>query len=152
MNSRCEYSLGRGRLLVIAALIVTGAALSAFAATTGALHPGKPPDAAASAARSAQDRCQNDVLKRIMAPANAHFSEVHTETSSLETDGKDLFSLTLEHPLEGVDTSRITVLNVSGIINSPNEISLTIADHFDCRAYFVDGRLAHTLLLFDHGH
>ena len=55
-------------------------------------------------------------------------------------------------PLRGIDASRITVLNVSGVVNAPSEIGTTIADHFDCRAYFVDGAITHTLVVFDHAH
>ena len=100
----------------------------------------------------AQDRCQSDVLGQLLEPESAQLSDVRTETSSLEADGKDLFSITLEEPLKGVDTSRITVLNVSGVVNATNEFGYTIQDPFDCRAYFVDGSLQHTLVLFDHGH
>src|SRR5512139_25773 len=147
-----DPAASRRRLLLIAAMIVAGAALVALAVATGGLRLGKSRDSAPSAEQSAQDRCQADVLKRLVAPATAHFSDVRTETSGLEADGKDLFPLTLDEPLKGVDTSRITVLNVSGVVNAPNEIGSTIQDHFDCRAYFLDGTLAHTLVLFDHGH
>jgi len=136
----------------IAAMIVTGATLVALAAATGVLRLGTPEQPALTAERSAQDSCQADVLKRVVRSTNATFSDVRTETSSLEADGKDLFSLTLAEPLKGVESSRITVLNVSGVVNVPNEIGSTIADHFDCRAYFRDGTLAHTLVLFGHGH
>jgi hypothetical protein len=47
---------------------------------------------------------------------------------------------------------RITVLNVAGVANAPSQVGTTISDHFDCRAYFVDGALAHTLVVFDHAH
>ena len=147
-----DPSGSRRRLLVIAAMIVTGAALVPLAVATGVLRLGTSGQSAPTAEQSAQDRCQADALKRVVAPTTAHFSDVRTETSSLQTDGKDLFPLTLEEPLKGVDTSRITVLNVSGVVNVPNEIGSTIEDHFDCRAYFLDGTLAHTLVLFDHGH
>jgi hypothetical protein len=151
-SHRGDPSGGRRRLLVIAAMIVTGAALVALAVATGVLHLGTGGQSAPTAEQAAQDRCQADVLKRVVTPTTANFSDVRTETSSLEADGKDLFSLTLEEPLKGADTSRITVLNVSGVVNVPSEIGSTIADHFDCRAYFLDGTLAHTLVLFDHGH
>jgi hypothetical protein len=147
-----DPSGGRRRLLVIAAMIVTGAILVALAMATGVLRLGTSGQAAPTPAQTAQDRCQADVLNRVVTPATAQFSDVRTESSSLEADGKDQFSLTLAEPLKGADVSRITVLNVSGVVNVPNEVGSTLADHFDCRAYFLDGNLAHTLVLFDHAH
>ncbi len=58
-----------------------------------------------SAEHLAQQRCQSEVLKRLVSPDKARLSDLHTETSTL-----------------------------------------------DCRAYFVDGALAHTLVVFDHAH
>jgi hypothetical protein len=142
----------RTRLLWTAALIVAGAAVVAVAINTGALRLWGSADTAPSAEQSAQKRCQTDVLKRLVSASTAHLSDIRTETSNLDVDGRDLFSLTLEEPLKGVDTSRITVLNVSGVVNAPTEIGSTLQDHFDCRAYFVDGSLVHTLVLFEHGH
>lgn len=147
-----DRTSGRGRLLFIAAMTVTGAVIVAVAVSTGGLRLGTSRHSTPSAEQLAQDRCQSDVLKRLVAPATTRFSDVRTDTSNLETDGKDLFSLTLEEPLKGVDTSRITVLNVSGVVNAPSEIGSTLQDHFDCRAYFVDATLVHTLVLFEHGH
>ena len=40
----------------------------------------------------------------------------------------------------------------TGVVNAPSEVGTTISDHFDCRAYFVDGSLVHTLVVFDHAH
>ncbi len=140
---------GRGRLFLMAVLIVAGAAI---AVATGGLRLGRSGHSTLSAEQVAQESCQSDVLKRLVAPATTHFSGVRAETSSLETDGKDLFPLTLEEPLKGIDISRITVLNVSGVVNAPTEVGSTLEDHFDCRAYFVDGKLAHTMVLFDHDH
>jgi len=141
----------RVRLLLTAALVVAGAAIAAVLVTTGGLRLWNSGDSTSSE-RSAQESCQTDVSKRLVDPSTAHLSDVRTETSNLDVDGRDLFSLTLEEPLKGVDTSRITVFNVSGVVNAPNTFGSTIQDHFDCRAYFVDGSLAHTLVLFDHGH
>lgn len=142
----------RRRLLLTAVPIVAGAAAVAVAISTGALRPWTSRDSKPSAEQSAQERCQADVLKRLIAPSSAHLTDVRTVPSSLDTEGRDLFSLTLEEPLKGVDVSRITVLDVTGVVNSLNEFGSTIQDHFDCRAYFVDGSLAHTLVLFDHPH
>jgi hypothetical protein len=142
----------RRRLLLMAIPIVAGAVAVAVAISTGALRPWTSRDSRPSAEQSAQERCQADVLKRLIAPSSAHLADVRTVPSSLDTEGRDLFSLTLEEPLKGVDVSRITVLDVTGVVNSRSEFGSTIQDHFDCRAYFVDGSPAHTLVLFDHGH
>ena len=147
----------RRPLFVTAALVVAGAVLAAIAVATGLLQIGKSSQSTPSAEqsaqqRSAQQRCQSDVLKRLVSPSNATLSEVRTETSNLDVDGRDFSSLNSSEPLRGIDISRITVQNVSGVVNAPSEVGSTIQDHFDCRAYFVDGALAHTLVVFDHGH
>jgi hypothetical protein len=138
--------------LVIAALIAVGAALVAVAVATGALRLGYSADPAPTAEQLAQQRCQAEVLKRLVSPDKATISDVRTETGTLDVDGRDFSSLTASEPLKGIDASRITVLNVSGVANAPSEVGSTIEDHFDCRAYFVDGALAHTLVVFDHAH
>ena len=142
----------RRPLFVTAALVVAGAVLAAIAVATGLLQIGKSSQSTPSAEQSAQQRCQSDVLKRLVSPSNATLSEVRTETSNLDVDGRDFSSLNSIEPLRGIDISRITVQNVSGVVNAPSEVGSTIQDHFDCRAYFVDGALAHTLVVFDHGH
>ena len=142
----------RRRLLLAAVLVVVGAVAVAAAITTGKLRLGGADHSMPSAEQIAQDRCSDGVLKKVVAPATARLTGVRTEHGTLDTDGRDLFSLTLEEPLKGVDTSRITVLDVTGVVNSRNEFGSEIQDHFDCRAYFVDGSLAHTLVLFDHPH
>ena len=151
-NHHGEQPASRRPFLVAAALIALGAALVAIAVATGALRLGKSADSAPSAEQLAQQRCQSDVLKRLVSPDKATISDVHTETSTLDVDGRDFSSLTASEPLKGIDASRISVLNVSGVANAPSEVGSTIQDHFDCRAYFVDGALAHTLVVFDHGH
>jgi hypothetical protein len=84
-------------------------------------------------------------------PSTAKLSNVEVASTVLDPDSKDLFSL-LDDPLKGVDHSRITVLNVSGVVDAPNASGSTMHDPFSCRAYFIDGNLAHTLVLFDHDH
>jgi hypothetical protein len=140
------------RPLLIAALIAVGAAVVAVAVATGALRLGHSADSSPSAEQLAQQSCQAEVLKRLVSPDKATISDVHTETSTLDVDGRDFSSLNTSEPLKGIDVSRITVLNVAGVANAPSEVGSTIQDHFDCRAYFVDGALAHTLVVFDHGH
>lgn len=105
----------------------------------------------ASNERMAQDRCESDVVKRLASPATAKLSNVEAARTDLDPDSKDLFSL-LDDPLKGVDHSRITVLNVSGLVDAQNAFGATMHDPFSCRAYFIDGNLAHTLVLFDHDH
>ena len=101
--------------------------------------------------RMAQDRCEPEVLNRLAEPSTAKLSNVEVASTVLDSDSKDLFSL-LDDPLKGVDHSRITVWNVSGVVNAPNALGATMHDPFSCRAYFIDGNLAHTLVLFDHDH
>ena len=99
-----------------------------------------------------QQRCESDVLNRLASPSAAKLSSVEVASTVLDPDSKDLFSL-LDDPLKGVDHSRVTVLNVSGFVDvSGNAFGATIHDPFSCRAYFIDGNLAHTLVLFDHDH
>lgn len=101
---------------------------------------------------TAQDRCESDVLKRLAAPSTAELSNVEVASTVLDPDSRDLFSL-LDDPLKGVDHSRITVLNVSGVVDvNGDAFGATIHDPFSCRAYFIDGNLANTLVLFDHDH
>ena len=151
-NHHGDQPASRRPLLVIAALIAVGAALVAVAVATGALRLGKSADSAPSAEQLAQQRCQSEVLKRLVSPDNATLSDVRTETSTLDVEGRDFSSLIASEPLKGIDASRISVLNVSGVANAPSDVGTTIQDHFDCRAYFVDGALAHTLVVFDHAH
>jgi hypothetical protein len=108
-------------------------------------------DEPTSKARIAQDRCEPEVMNRLASPSTAKLSNVDTASSVLDPDSKDLFSL-LDDPLKGVDHSRITVWNVSGVVDAQNAFGATIHDPFSCRAYFIDDNLAHTLVLFDHDH
>lgn len=101
---------------------------------------------------TARDRCESDVLKRLASPSTAKLSNVEVAGTVLDPDSKDLFSL-LDDPLKGVDHSRITVLNVTGVVDVKGDaFGATIYDPFSCRAYFIDGNLAHSLVLFDHDH
>ena len=151
-NHHDDRPASRRPLLLTAALIAVGAALVAVAVATGALKLGHSADSAPSAEQLAQQRCQAEVLKRLVSPDKATISDVHTQTSTLDIDGRDFSSLSASEPLKGVDVLRITVLNVAGVVNAPSQVGTTISDHFDCRAYFVDGALAHTLVVFDHAH
>ncbi len=152
VNKPGNHDRRTGRLFVLAAVVLVGAAIVAAAITTGALRLWRSDDAGPTAEQSALQRCQTDVLNKVVSPSTVHLSDLRAEASTLDVDGRDLFSLTLEEPLKNVDRSRITVLNVSGVVNAPTEVGSTLQDHFDCRAYFVDGSLAHTLVLFEHTH
>lgn len=81
----------------------------------------------------------------------AKLSNVRTAASDLDPDSRDMFPL-LDEPLKGVEHSRITVWNVSGVVDAPSEVGTTIHDPFTCRAYFIDDTLANTLVVFDHDH
>lgn len=100
---------------------------------------------------TAQDRCQSEVLNKLASPSTAKLSNVEAVSTALDPDSKDLFSL-LDDPLKGVDHSRITVSNVSGVVDAQNAFGATIHDPFSCRAFFIDGNLVRTLVLFDHDH
>ncbi|HNM85787.1 MAG TPA: hypothetical protein PKI77_14835 [Mycobacterium sp.] len=142
----------RRSLVLIAGLIAVGAAGVAIAVATGALRLGKSVDSSPSPGELAQQRCQSAVLTRLLSPDKATISDIRTELSALESDGRDYSSLMTSEPLKGVDAARIKVLNVSGTANAPSEVGSMISDRFDCRAYFVDGTLVHTLVVFDHAH
>ena len=151
-NRHGDRPASRRPLLVIAALVAVGTAMFAVAVATGVLRLGRSADSAPTSEQFAQQRCQSDVLNRLVSPDKATISDLHTETSALDVDGRDFSSLTASEPLKGIDATRISVLNVSGVANAPSEVGTMIQDHFDCRAYFVDGALAHALVVFDHGH
>jgi hypothetical protein len=103
--------------------------------------------------RTAQDRCQSDVHNQLASPSTTKLSDLKTETTSLDPESRDLFKLTLDGPLKEVEHSRITVWNVSGVAEKEQSaFGEAIHDRFDCRAYFVDGKLADMLVVFDHDH
>jgi hypothetical protein len=101
---------------------------------------------------AAQDRCESEVMKRLASPSAAKLSNVGSAQSVLDPDSRDLFSLMLNEPLKEVDTSRITVWEVTGVVDVQSEVGTTMHDPFSCRAYFVEDDLADTLVLFDHDH
>lgn len=131
------------------ALAASGAAAVAVGIGTGSL---KLPGSGTAAERSAQSRCESEVTKRLAAPDRARLTDIRIENSTLDLEGRDLFPVTLQEPLKDVATARISVLNVSGVVNAQTEVGSTIQDHFNCRAYFIDGSLKHTLVVFDESH
>lgn len=151
-DNRHDDRRSRRRLFTVAGLVAAGGVLVAVAIATDVVRLADPAQRRPAPDQVARDRCQSEVLKRLISPSSAQLSEVRAESTSLDPDGRDLFPLTLEEPLKGVDTSRIAVLPVTGVANAPTEVGSTLQDHFECRAYFVDGSLVHTLALFEHGH
>ena len=139
------------RFLVIGAVcVLAGAVLAMIAMKTHGFGLARPePQLAQDVAR---DRCQADVRKQLASADSAQLSYLRSVAGTLETDGQDMFPLMTDEPLKGVDHSRITVWNVSGMVDAKAEAGGTIRDPFTCRAYFVDGNLADTLVLFDHAH
>lgn len=105
-----------------------------------------------TAETEARDRCETDVRAKLVAPATAQLIDMESKLSDLEPDSRDLFPLTTDEPLKGVAHSRITVWNVSGTVDAQTESGSTIHDPFVCRAYFIDGRLADTLVVFEREH
>ena len=101
--------------------------------------------------RAAQERCERDVLARLVSPSTAKLTDVTVTNAQLDPEVMDLFSL-IDGPLKGVDHSRITVRSVEGVVEAPSEIDGTLHDPFTCRTYFLDGDLADTLVVFDHDH
>ena len=140
----------RARVWLVVAVVVCAVILAVTGLLTSGFglidSPGGTSDE-----QTAQERCESDVLSRLASPATAKLSNVKTASTALDPDSKDLFSL-LDEPLKGVDHSRIAVLNASGVVDATNESGDTIHDPFSCRAYFVDGELVQTLVLFDHDH
>lgn len=102
--------------------------------------------------RAVLDRCETDVRGKLASPEAAQLAGVQATLAELEPDTRDLFALTTNQPLKDVDQSRITVWNVSGTVEAETEVGSTIHDPFTCRAYFVDGNLVDTLVLFDREH
>ncbi|MBN9636739.1 MAG: hypothetical protein J0H22_16375 [Actinobacteria bacterium] len=135
------------RWLIAAAVFCAAALVAAAVVTRGFGLTGTEHDSTQSAA---QDRCGSEVLKRLVSATDAKLSNIATAASGLDPDGRDLFPLMQDDPLKGVDRTRITVLNVTGTVNVPNADGSPMHDPFVCRAYFVDGHLADTLVLFDH--
>lgn len=141
----------RRRVWLIAAVAGCVVILAVIAVATRGFGIAEPRDLP-SKELAAQNRCESDVLKQLASPSTAKLSNVEVASTDLDPDSKDLFSL-LDGPLKGVDHSRITVLNVSGVVDvEGSAYGDTIHDPFSCRAYFIDGNLANTLVLFDHDH
>lgn len=142
------------RLLWLVTAVISATTSVVVAVVTngfGSVDSNDPAHIAESQRRTAQGRCESAVFERLASPSEAALSNVETARSVLDPDSRDLFPL-LDDPLKGVDRSRVTVWNVSGIADAQNAFGTMIHDRFSCRAYFIDADLATTLVVFDHEH
>ncbi|MEV0670341.1 hypothetical protein [Mycobacterium sp. NPDC050441] len=149
MRNQTPANRPRVRLWVLACALILGVVVVVAVKTHGF---GLVNAAERTAERAAEERCATDVRGKLVSPATAELSDVKSELGDLEADSRDLFPLTTDQPLKGVEHSRITVWNVSGIVDAQTEAGSTIHDPFTCRAYFVDGNLADTLVVFEREH
>lgn len=101
---------------------------------------------------AAQKQCEPQILKQVISPSSAKLLDIKTAQSALDPDSRDLFPLMFNEPLKGVETSRIAVWEVSGVVEVPSEVGTMLHDPFVCRAYFVDGKLVDTQVAFKHDH
>lgn len=136
--------MSRSRIVLFAVLAL-GAAVLAGVFVTMRESGGDPYQ------QAAQQRCEQDVLGRLAAPSTGTLSEVAVNRSELDPEITDLSPLSRE-TLKDVDRSRITVLAVTGTVAAPNAFGDSLTDPFTCRAYFVDGALTETLVVFEHDH
>jgi hypothetical protein len=136
--------MSRRRILLFAMLALGAAVLAAV--VIALREPGIDPYQ-----QAAQQRCEQEVLGRLAAPSTGSLSEIAVSPSELDPEITDLSTLSRE-TLAGLDRSRITVLAVTGTVSAPNAFGDTLVDPFTCRAYFVDGTLTETLVVFEHDH
>ena len=136
---------------VVAGISIALALVAAIGLSLGVFGDGAGEEAHVSQDDAALQRCKSETVGRLMSPSTVKLTGVAAATSELDPDSKDLFSL-LDDPLKGVDHSRINVWNVVGVAESQNAYGDAMQTPFECRAYFVDGNLAHTLVLLDHHH
>lgn len=134
--------MSRTRLLLIAAaaLFIGMAIGNAFV-----MRDGGPND------RAVQERCEKDLRGRLASPDTAKLVDVKVTESQLDPETTDLSALT-RATLKDADHSHINVRSVTGVVQAPNAFGQTLNDPFICRAYFVDGTLTDTLVVFEHDH
>ena len=142
----------RTRALLFVAAAMCGAILAVIAITTRGFGLIEATSVDTREHAAAQQRCERDVVARLVAPSTAKLSDVTVTSAQLDPEVMDLFSLSSGGPLNDVDHSRISVRSVEGVVEAPNEVGGMLHDPFTCRAYFVDGDLADTLVVFDHDH
>jgi hypothetical protein len=137
-------------MLVLAAVTVFAAALAGSAIATrgfGLNDSGgvMTPDVAA------QQRCERDVVARMVSPESASVSGLTVTNSELDPEITDLAPLGAG-PLAGVDRSTITVRSVTGVVETPNEMGGILTAPFTCRAYFIGDELSDSLVVLEHDH
>ena len=137
-------------MLVLAAVAVGAAALTGAAIATRGFglissRDVMTPDVAA------QQRCERDVIARMVSPESATVSGLAVTNSELDPEITDLAPLGAG-PLAGVDRSAITVRSVTGVVETPNEVGGTLTAPFTCRVYFVGDQLSDSLVVLEHDH
>lgn len=132
----------RTRLLVIAVVALSIGILIGITFSTRESGPND---------RAVAERCEKDVLARLAAPSTAKLTEVTVANSELDPETTDLSALSRD-TLKAADRASISVRTASGVVQAPNAFGETLNDPFTCRAYFVDGNLVDTLVVFSHDH
>lgn len=142
--------MNRRRMLVLAAVAVSTAALAGAAILTrgfGLIDSGH----VTTLDDAAQQRCERDVIARMVSPESATVSGLAVTNSELDPEITDLAPLGAG-PLAGVDRSAITVRSVTGVVETPNEVGGTLTAPFTCRVYFVGDQLSDSLVVLEHDH
>lgn len=137
-------------MLVLAAVAVSTAALAGAAILTrgfGLIDSGH----VTTLDDAAQQRCERDVIARMVSPESATVSGLAVTNSELDPEITDLAPLGAG-PLAGVDRSAITVRSVTGAVTTPNEVGGTLTAPFTCRVYFVGDQLSDSLVVLEHDH
>lgn len=137
-------------MLVLAAVAVSTAALAGAAILTrgfGLIDSVN----VTTLGDAAQQRCERDVIARMVSPESATVSGLAVTNSELDPEITDLAPLGAG-PLAGVDRSAITVRSVTGVVETPNEVGGTLTAPFTCRVYFVGDQLSDSLVVLEHDH
>ena len=99
----------RRRALLLAATAMCGAILAGIAIATRGFGLIDSTSVDTREHVAAQQRCERDVVARLVAPSTAKLTDVTVTSAQLDPEVMDLFSLTSGGPLNGVDHSRISV-------------------------------------------
>ena len=137
-------------MLVLAAVTVSAAVLAGAAIAThgfGLISSGD----VMTLDDAAQQRCERDVVARMVSPESATVSGLTVANSELDPEITDLAPLGAG-PLAGVDRSAITVRSVTGVVETPSEMGGTLTAPFTCRAYFIGDQLSDSLVVLEHDH
>ena len=137
-------------MLVLAAVAVSAAALAGAAIATrgfGLIDS----DDGRTLDDAAQQRCERDVIARMVSPESATVSGLTVTNSELDPEITDLAPLGAG-PLAGIDRSAITVRSVTGVVETSNEVGGTLTAPFTCRVYFVGDQLSDSLVVLEHNH